>query len=194
MKLSLKDTPGFQSDITFDRKRLKNVEIKKPTEETRKRKNILPHLPNPQLQLDWVSHHSLKERAYAKGRGQVSLVTLLCYLKGGEFLPIKLCSSHCLNFVIVDSLMIKIISNQFTCKFSIFSTVDVLDNQGSSSFNFNSSFVRWRNFRMFLDTWLSLTIILINTSCIRTLQIMLWMLLCGSVWSHTKLTSLPLLK
>ena len=82
MKLSLKDTPAFQSDITFDRKRLKNVEIKKPTEETKKRKNILPHLPNPQLQLDWVSHHSLKERAYAKGRGQVSLVTLLCYLKG----------------------------------------------------------------------------------------------------------------
>ena len=160
----------------------------------KKTKKYITPPSQPQLQLDWVSHHSLKERAYAKGRGQVSLVTLLCYLKGGEFLPIKLCSSHCLNFVIVDSLMIKIISNQFTCKFSIFSTVDVLDNQGSSSFNFNSSFVRWRNFRMFLDTWLSLTIILINTSCIRTLQIMLWMLLCGSVWSHTKLTSLPLLK
>ena len=52
MKLSLKDTPAFQSDMTFDRKRLKNVEIKKPTEETKKRKNILAHLPNPQLQLD----------------------------------------------------------------------------------------------------------------------------------------------
>ena len=43
-------------------------------------------------------------------------------------------------------------SNEFTVKFSIVSRVDVLDNQGSSSFNFNSSFVRWRNTRMFLDT------------------------------------------
>ena len=43
-------------------------------------------------------------------------------------------------------------SNQFTSKFGIVSRVDVLDNQGSSSFNFNSSFVRWRNVRMFLDT------------------------------------------
>ena len=32
---------------TFDRKRLKNVEIKKPTEETKNEKNILPHLPTP---------------------------------------------------------------------------------------------------------------------------------------------------
>ena len=39
-----------------------------------------------------------------------------------------------------------------TFKFGIVSRVDVLDNQGSSSFNFNSSFVRWRNIRMFLDT------------------------------------------
>ena len=43
-------------------------------------------------------------------------------------------------------------SNQFTFKFGIVSRVDVLDNQGSSSFNFNSSFVRWRNFKMLLDT------------------------------------------
>ena len=43
-------------------------------------------------------------------------------------------------------------SNQFTSKLGIISRVDVLDNQGSSSFNFNSSFVRWRNTRMFLDT------------------------------------------
>ena len=43
-------------------------------------------------------------------------------------------------------------SSHFTCKFGIVSRVDVLDNQGSSSFNFNSSFVRWRNFRMFLNT------------------------------------------
>ena len=43
-------------------------------------------------------------------------------------------------------------SNEFTVKFSIVPRVDVLDNQGSSSFNFNSSFVRWRNVRMFLDT------------------------------------------
>ena len=39
-----------------------------------------------------------------------------------------------------------------TFKFGIVCKVDVLDNQGSSSFNFNSSFVRWRNVRMFLDT------------------------------------------
>ena len=43
-------------------------------------------------------------------------------------------------------------SNQFTSKLGIISRVDVLDNQGSSSFIFNSSFVRDRNFRMFLDT------------------------------------------
>ena len=43
-------------------------------------------------------------------------------------------------------------SCEFTFKFSIVSGVDVLDNQGSSPFNFNSSFVRWRNIRMFLDT------------------------------------------
>ena len=40
----------------------------------------------------------------------------------------------------------------FTSKFGIVSSADVLDNQGSSSFNFNSSFVRWRNWRMFLQT------------------------------------------
>ena len=40
----------------------------------------------------------------------------------------------------------------FTFKFAIVSGVDVLDNQGSSSFNFNSSFVKWRNARIFLDT------------------------------------------
>ena len=43
-------------------------------------------------------------------------------------------------------------SNQFTSKLGIISRVDVLDNQGSSFFNFYSSFVRWRNFGMFLDT------------------------------------------
>ena len=43
-------------------------------------------------------------------------------------------------------------SCHFTFKFGIVSRVDVLDNQGSSSFNFNSSFVRWRNVRMFLNT------------------------------------------
>ena len=43
-------------------------------------------------------------------------------------------------------------SNQFTSKFGIVSRVDVLDNQGSSYFDFNSSFVRWWNVRMFLDT------------------------------------------
>ena len=43
-------------------------------------------------------------------------------------------------------------SNEFTVKFGIVSRVDVLDNQGSSSFNFNSSFVRWRNVWIFLDT------------------------------------------
>ena len=44
------------------------------------------------------------------------------------------------------------VSNEFTSEFGIVFRVDVLDNQGSSSFNFNSSFVRWRNVRMFLDT------------------------------------------
>ena len=39
-----------------------------------------------------------------------------------------------------------------TFKFGIVCRVDVLDNQGSSSFNFDSSFVRWRNIMMFLDT------------------------------------------
>ena len=43
-------------------------------------------------------------------------------------------------------------SNEFTVKFGIVSRVDVLDNQGSSSFNFNSSFVRWWNVWIFLDT------------------------------------------
>ena len=43
-------------------------------------------------------------------------------------------------------------SNEFTVKFGIVSRVDVLDDQGSSSFNFNSSFVRMWNIRMFLDT------------------------------------------
>ena len=43
-------------------------------------------------------------------------------------------------------------SPNLTFKFSIVSRVYVLDNQGSSSFNSNSSFVRWRNIRIFLDT------------------------------------------
>ena len=43
-------------------------------------------------------------------------------------------------------------SNEFTVKFGTVSRVDVLDDQGSSSFNFNSSLVRLRNVRMFLDT------------------------------------------
>ena len=47
-------------------------------------------------------------------------------------------------------------SNEFTVKFGIVSRVDVLDNQGSSSFDFNSSFVRWRNIRTFLDTMTAL--------------------------------------
>ena len=42
-------------------------------------------------------------------------------------------------------------SNQFTSKLGIISRVDVLDNQGSSSFNFYTSFVRKWNIRMFLD-------------------------------------------
>ena len=43
-------------------------------------------------------------------------------------------------------------SPYFTFKFGIVSRVDVLYDQGSSSFNFNSSFVRCRNIRIFLDT------------------------------------------
>ena len=40
----------------------------------------------------------------------------------------------------------------WTFKFGTVFRFDVLNNQCSSSFNFNSSFVRWRNVRMFLDT------------------------------------------
>ena len=43
-------------------------------------------------------------------------------------------------------------SCEFTFKFSIISRVNVLDNQGSSSFNFNSSSVGLRNIWMFSDT------------------------------------------
>ena len=43
-------------------------------------------------------------------------------------------------------------SPRFKFKFGIVSRVDVLDNQGCSSFNFNSSLIRWRNITMFLDT------------------------------------------
>ena len=44
------------------------------------------------------------------------------------------------------------LSPHFTFKFGIVSRVDVLDKQGSPSFNFNSSLIRWRNITMFLDT------------------------------------------
>ena len=43
-------------------------------------------------------------------------------------------------------------SCEFTFKFSIISRVNVLDNQGSSSFNSNSSSVGLRNIWMFSDT------------------------------------------
>ena len=43
-------------------------------------------------------------------------------------------------------------SKHITTKFGIVSRVDVLDYQCSSSFNFNSSFVRKWNIRMFFDT------------------------------------------
>ena len=39
-----------------------------------------------------------------------------------------------------------------TFKLGIVSRVDVLDNEGSSSFDFNSSFVKWGNVRIFSDT------------------------------------------
>ena len=61
-----------------------------------------------------------------------------------------LCTCH--NKLHCTLKRVKKASNEFTVKFGIVSRVDVLDNQGSSSFNFNSSFVRWRNTRMFLDT------------------------------------------
>ena len=53
---------------------------------------------------------------------------------------------HC-TFYLVDEA-----SKQITSKFGIVSRVNVLDNQGSSSFNFNSSFVRKWHIGMFLDT------------------------------------------
>ena len=53
---------------------------------------------------------------------------------------------HCTLYIVRKA------SPHFTSKIRIVSRVDVLDDQGSSSFNVNSSFVRWRNFRMFLDT------------------------------------------
>ena len=49
-------------------------------------------------------------------------------------------------------------SPRFKFDFGIVFRVDVLDNQGSSSFNFNSSFIRWRNWRIFFHT----TTVLIN--------------------------------
>ena len=58
----------------------------------------------------------------------------------------------CHNELNCTSNVHKEASHHSTSKFGIVSRVDVLDNQGSSSFNFNSSFVRWRNTRMFLDT------------------------------------------
>ena len=44
------------------------------------------------------------------------------------------------------------VSPYLTSKLGVVSRVDVLDYQSSSSFNFNSSFVRWINRRMFLHT------------------------------------------
>ena len=51
------------------------------------------------------------------------------------------------TFYLVDKA-----SKHITSKLGIVSRVDVLDNQCGSSFNFNSSFVRKWNIRMFLDT------------------------------------------
>ena len=48
----------FQSDITFDRKRLKNVEIKTRTEETKNQKNYI----TPRLAPAWLSTPPLPKR------------------------------------------------------------------------------------------------------------------------------------
>ena len=61
-----------------------------------------------------------------------------------------LCTCH--NKLHCTLKHVKKASKEFTNKIGIVSRVDVLDNQGSSSFNFKSSFVRWRNFWNFLDT------------------------------------------
>ena len=53
---------------------------------------------------------------------------------------------HCTLYLVEKA------SPHFTSKLGIISRVDVLDDQGSSSLNFNSSFIRWRDFGMFLDT------------------------------------------
>ena len=58
----------------------------------------------------------------------------------------------CHNKLHSSCYLISNVSHQFTFKFSIVSRVDVLDHQGSSSFNFNPSFVTWRNITMFFDT------------------------------------------
>ena len=78
-----------------------------------------PPPPPPSSSLSQVSHQSLKEKAYAKVGGEVSLVTLLCYQERWGILTNQTlenpsrnnkrnCSSHCLNLVIDGSLMMKI--------------------------------------------------------------------------------------
>ena len=71
----------------------------------------------------------------------------LCLINNGKSV-IHTCHNklHC-SFYRVEKA-----SPHFTFKSGIVFRVDVLDNQGSSSFNFHSSFVRWRNITMFLDT------------------------------------------
>ena len=86
------------------------------------------------------------------------------------------------------------LSPHFTFKFGIVSRVDVLDKQGSSSFNFNSSLIRWRNITMFLDTTTAPENNFLYVSFTRTLKMMPRVALSGSVQSHTSLASLPFLK
>ena len=71
----------------------------------------------------------------------------LCLINNGKSV-IHTCHNklHC-TFYRVEKA-----SPHLTFKSGIVFRVDVLDNQGSSSFNFHSSFVRWRNITMFLDT------------------------------------------
>ena len=72
----------------------------------------------------------------------------LCLIVNAVMSLIRTCHNklHCAFYWVQKA------SKKTTLKSGIVSRVDVLDNQGSSSFNFNSSFVRWRNTRMFLDT------------------------------------------
>ena len=91
-----------------------------------------------------------------------NLYAVVYFFQISEIWDMNLMDLICVWLLIVMSLIrtchnklnytLNIPSPHFTFKFGIIPRVDVLDNQGSSSFNFNSSFIRQRNRRMFLHT------------------------------------------